>query len=293
MILHQRNANTHLLSALILLIVSFGLVSGSSIEGRYSFSLTTFDPSGKLGQVERAMEATSLGNPIIAVINGENEVLLASPQILPSAFMVDDGTARFVSVSPNIVVAHSGISADGRILLAAAQRVAIEHAYTFEEAIPIDLFLEEMSLLFQEYTMKPAYRPFSTTLLVAYLPPLTKIESRRTPQLFRIDPSGSVTLLDENFAIINGKFSSEMESKLLDFSRKSESNNDDIEVDPSDQKKLQSLCQILHAEIAPKPEVDGSQNAEMVYLPFRIIGASLTRKRGFAMSRWNSKSLNE
>jgi hypothetical protein len=38
--------------------------------------------------------------------------------------------------------------------------MAIQHEYAYDEPyIPVDLFLEEMSLLFQEYTMKPASRP--------------------------------------------------------------------------------------------------------------------------------------
>lgn len=35
-------------------------------------------------------------------------------------------------------------------MTAAAQRMAVEHAYTFDEPIPIESFLEGVSLLFQE-----------------------------------------------------------------------------------------------------------------------------------------------
>lgn len=258
-------------------LISFA--AASSIDGRYSFSLTTFDPSGKLGQVERAMEAASLGTPIVAIVKGDNKILLASPQVLPSMFMIDDGTARFASVAPHIVVAHSGISADGRVLVAAAQQLAIEHAYTFEEPIPIDLFLEEMSLLFQEYTMKPASRPFGATLLVAHLPPATENKSTK-PQLFRIDASGSVTILEEDFAVINGKFSADLGKKLLDQSSNLEASF------AGEEDELQLLCQILQESMMGNPLAE--QQSGKASLPTSIIGASFTRSGGLELQRFRS-----
>jgi 20S proteasome alpha/beta subunit len=114
---------------------------------------------------------------------------MACPQVLPSPFIIDDGTARFCRINHNIAVTHSGVSADGRVIVAAAQRMAVEHAYTFDEPMPIESFLEEVSLLFQEYTMKPGSRPFGCTFLVAYDP---SEENDGNPRLYRIDPSGSV-----------------------------------------------------------------------------------------------------
>jgi 20S proteasome alpha/beta subunit len=186
-------------------------------EGRYSFSLTTFDPQGKLGQVERAMEAASHGPPIVAcvVVNDDDDdknngsssstsmiVVLAAPQVLPSpsCFMQDDGTRRFVRITDEILVAHSGLSADGRVLLAAAQRLAVEHEYTYDVAIPIDSFLQQLSLLFQQYTMKPGARPFGCYLVVAYMPTTTRRrqheDSRQKPMICRIDPSGCIEKFD-------------------------------------------------------------------------------------------------
>ena len=94
---------------LFLLLV---VITAERLDGRYSFSLTTFDPQGKLAQVERATRAASLGTPVIGVCT-QHGVYLCAPQILPSPLMIDDGTARFFSISKTIAVAHSGI--DGRI----------------------------------------------------------------------------------------------------------------------------------------------------------------------------------
>lgn len=186
----------------------------SSVGSRYSFSLTTFDPSGKLGQVDRAVEAAAMGPPIVAVVvRNRNEIVLAAPHRLPSPLMKDDGTSRFVRLSRELVVGHTGVSADGRILCAAAHQLALNHVYTFQEDISIQAFLRGMSSLMQEYTMKPGRRPFGSTLVVAHVPRQRQrpkeadsehAAGTKRPQLFRIDPSGSVTKLDD-CCIINGR----------------------------------------------------------------------------------------
>jgi 20S proteasome alpha/beta subunit len=177
---------THFVLPFLILIASCH--ANDRLDGRFSFSLTTFDRLGKLVQVERATRAASLGTPVVAICRSDG-IVMACPQVFPSPFIMDDGTARFCRINHNIAVTHSGVSADGRVIVAAAQRMAVEHAYTFDEPIPIESFLEEVSLLFQEYTMKPGSRPFGCTLLVAYVP---SGENEGTPRLYRIDPSGSV-----------------------------------------------------------------------------------------------------
>jgi 20S proteasome alpha/beta subunit len=158
--------------------------------------LSTFDSAGRLGQVQHALRASTLGTPILAIAT-ETDIVMASPEALPSPLIIRDGTSRFILVSKDIMVAHSGLSADGRLLAAAAQRLAVEHDYTFDESIPIEIFLQEMSLLMQEYTMKAAVRPFGACLLIGHNPLSNKIvsmgKSTRKPTLYRIDPSGAIT----------------------------------------------------------------------------------------------------
>mmetsp|Transcript_17 Transcript_17/g.45 ORF Transcript_17/g.45 Transcript_17/m.45 type:complete len:281 (-) Transcript_17:2154-2996(-) len=173
------------ISAIITLISPCANANRDPIEGRYSFSLTTFHPSGTLPQLSHAIQASTLGPPIIA-IRGPFGISLASIQSLPSPLIRDDGTSRFARVTNSIIVGHTGVNADGRVVIEAAQRIAVEHSYTFQEEMPMNILLEEMSLLFQEYTMKPGVRPFGCCLLVA----------GANDGLFRIDPSGTVTKLD-------------------------------------------------------------------------------------------------
>jgi 20S proteasome alpha/beta subunit len=201
--------------AALLCILNICNAAESRIDGRYSFSLTTFDPNGKLNQVERASRAAFLGTPVVALCR-PNAILLAAPQALPNSLVEDDGTARFVKVSPDIVVAHSGVAADGRIAIAAGQRLAVEHEFTFDETIPVQVFLEAMALLFQEYTMKAGARPFGCALLVGSLD---------TGELYRLDPSGSVETL--GLCGVVGSLTEKLHSKVDDLSIK-ENDHDQV-----------------------------------------------------------------
>ena len=193
-----------------IVLLNFLLSHGSAesrLEGRYSFSLTTFDPQGRLNQVERASLAARQGTPVVA-LHRPTGFLLAAPQVLPHALVEDDGTARFARISSNLVVAHSGVAADGRIAVAAGQRVAVEYEYTFDEPIPVQVFLETMALLFQEYTMKAGARPFGCSLLVGSL---------ESGEFFRLDPSGCVETVGEHGVI--GSLSERLQGKLSELSK--------------------------------------------------------------------------
>ncbi len=289
----------------------FVFVDSAVTDGRHSYSLTTFDPDGKLGQVERALVAASLGTPIVGVVKGEN-IILASPQILPSPLMNDDGTTRFAAISPQIVLGHSGIASDGRVVLESAQRLAIEHSYTYDEPIPINLFLEEISLMFQSYTMKPGARPFGCTLLVGYLPPRNtsevcgkeKFTANERPRLFKIDCSGSVVEL-ETVAVINGKQQQgvDLKAKLEDFAKQDE--GVEISGGSGSRAKIdrESIYHIVkdvfknsssssnmtrNTKAVSKEDKDNNINGEesSIKLPLRIITASFGRNGGFKVDRF-------
>jgi 20S proteasome alpha/beta subunit len=267
---------------LLLLLSFFALSSFASerIDGAYSFSLTTFDPKGKLAQVERAATAASLGVPILAICQGSS-IIMAAPQTLPSPFYKDDGTARFAPISPNICISHSGISADGRVLVAAAQQLAIEHAFTFDEPIPINIFLEEMSLFFQQYTMKPGARPMGVTLLIGHVPPEEQGDDSASPQLYRIDASGAVSSMDK-MAIVNGHFgitrNNELQEKLESLTRQEEL---------SDEQSRLQLSRMLAEALEQVPEKDKGNKSTA---PTTILTASLSGNNGFVTDRSSTAS---
>ena len=250
-------------------------------EARYSFSLTTFDPSGKLGQVEHALQAAAQGTPVVGLVRASG-MFLAAPKILPSLLIADDGTSRFSQVTKEILVAHSGLSADGRVLCAEAQRMAVEHEYTFDEDIPIDIFLEEISLLFQEYTMKAAARPFGSALIVAYMPYLP---STRPPCFYRVDPSGTVTALGK-CAIVNGNLErTHLGKQAPNLVEDSSSQSADAATVESDHKAIASLLRTALEELTSKKTHDSSLPLETM----TILTACLPGKGKFSQRQHDTK----
>jgi len=263
------------------------------IEGRYSFSLTTFHPSGTLPQLSHAAKAATLGPPIVALAVGppnRSEILLASLQFLPSPLIQDDGTSRFVKITDSIVVAHSGINADGRVVIAAAQRLAVEHAYTFQEEIPLQVFLEEMALLFQEYTMKAGSRPFGCSVLVASLLDNDEGEgegegeSRYTDTvregvgMYRIDPSGAVMELES--IVYLGRGNGDRILQRLEMEVLSDIN---ININGLDEAE-RVLIKILTEEMGL---VHGDIDAEKAISPATIVCTRFSKRRGCVTNRIN------
>jgi 20S proteasome alpha/beta subunit len=286
-----------LFAALILVLCSISLSSCAlSSDGRYSYSLTTFNPQGRLIQVERAEEAAAQGTPIAAILLQSTHgplLVMAAPQVLPSPFMIDDGTPRWIQLTSDIVIAHSGIAADGRVLLAAAQKIAIQHEYTWDEEIRIDLLLEDLSLLMQEYTVKPASRPFGAVLLVAHLPKedvskqdgesKSKSDSEQDgykPHLYRVDPSGAVTVYPHAYAVLNGNMErSNLPLQLQDLIDSSK----DVSID--DTAAIQSfedrISSLLHSALQEKK----SSQVTAKETNMSMITASLTHASGYRMRR--------
>ena len=63
------------------------------VPSQYSFSLTTFSPSGKLVQIEYALNAVNAGATSLG-IKATNGVVIATERKLPS-ILVDETTVQF------------------------------------------------------------------------------------------------------------------------------------------------------------------------------------------------------
>ena len=255
------------------------------VDERHSFSLSTFDPSGKLGQVEYAAEAAALGTPVVALALPNQGVFLASPQVLPSPLIDDDGTGRFARVTSNLLVAHSGLSADGRVLVEAAQQLAVQHEFAYDELIPVDLFLEELSLLFQDYTMKEGSRPFGVTLIVAHLPNDNNNDSSldtTTPMLYRIDPSGAVSSLG-SYAVVNGN-KLETDDGLLRHLKDLASDATSLSPDEIRDQLAGNLENALRRSVAPPGSDDHDKTgAKLPNNLRRILVASIHSEEGMVL----------
>jgi len=152
-------------------------------ENAYSFSLTTFSPSGKLVQIEYALNAVAAGATSLGV-KAKNGIVIATEKKLPSILIDETSMQKIVMLTPNIAVVYSGMGPDFRVLCRKGRKSAQQYYRVYREVIPVTMLVRELAAVMQEYTQRGGVRPFGISLLLAGY-------DHNGPQLFQIDPSGS------------------------------------------------------------------------------------------------------
>jgi len=169
---------------------------------RYSFSLTTFSPSGKLVQIEYALKAVEGGAPSVG-IKAANGIVLAVDKKFNSSLIDETSIIRIEPMTKNIGMVYSGLGPDYRVLVKKARKIAQQYKLWYGEEIPTEQLVMRISGVMQEYTQSGGVRPFGVSLLVAGWD-----ADYNTPHLFQCDPSGTyfpwkATALGKNS--LNGK----------------------------------------------------------------------------------------
>ncbi|OIW11676.1 hypothetical protein TanjilG_18203 [Lupinus angustifolius] len=171
-------------------------------DSQYSFSLTTFSPSGKLVQIEHALTAVGSGQTSLGIkVAGEqrlsfdefvllivdfaaNGVVIATEKKLPSILVDEASVQKIQLLTPNIGVVYSGMGPDFRVLVRKSRKQAVQYQQLYQEPIPVTQLVREVAAVMQEFTQSGGVRPFGVSLLVAGF-------DDKGPQLYQVDPSGS------------------------------------------------------------------------------------------------------
>lgn len=169
---------------------------------RYSFSLTTFSPSGKLVQIEYALAAVAAGAPSVG-IKATNGVVLATEKKQKSILYDDSSIHKIELITKNIGMVYSGMGPDFRVLTRNARKLAQQYFLQYQEQIPTSQLVQRVANVMQEYTQIGGVRPFGVSLLMAGWD-----EDEERPYLYQCDPSGAyfawkATAMGKNF--VNGK----------------------------------------------------------------------------------------
>jgi 20S proteasome subunit alpha 2 len=91
------------------------------MESEYSFSLTTFSPSGKLVQIEYALKAVQSGGTSLA-IKAKNGVVLATEKKLPTTLIDPSSLKKMSLLCENVGLVYSGMGPDARVLVKKGQK---------------------------------------------------------------------------------------------------------------------------------------------------------------------------
>ncbi|CAF4685575.1 unnamed protein product, partial [Rotaria sp. Silwood2] len=150
---------------------------------RYGFSLTTFSPSGKLVQIEYALNAVNAGSPAVG-IKASNGVVLATEKKSKSLLHDDRTIHKVEPICKNIGLVYSGMGPDYRLLVQKARKLAQEYMLIYEQNVPPTQLVKRVADVMQEYTQSGGVRPFGVSLLICGY---DYDEDR--PFLYQCDPS--------------------------------------------------------------------------------------------------------
>ncbi|KAF2224751.1 proteasome component Y7 [Elsinoe ampelina] len=180
---------------------------------RYSFSLTTFSPSGKLVQIEYALNAVNQGVTSLG-IKATNGIVLATEKKSSTPLIDASSSSKISLITPNIGMVYSGMGPDYRVLVDKARKVShTGYKRIYNEYPPTRILVQDVARVMQEATQSGGVRPYGVSLLVAGwddgIEPegategLTEDEKKARakgktggirkggPSLYQVDPSGS------------------------------------------------------------------------------------------------------
>lgn len=152
---------------------------------RYSFSLTTFSPNGKLIQIEYALQAVNGGVTSVG-IKATNGVVLATEKKSQTPLFDPETLAKISQITPDIGMVYAGMGPDFRVLVDKARKVAhSNYKQIYNEYPPTRILVQDVAKAVQEATQMGGVRPYGVSLLVA------GYDETHGFGLYQIDPSGS------------------------------------------------------------------------------------------------------
>jgi len=152
-------------------------------DGSYSFSLTTFSPSGKLVQIEYALTTVQQGQTSLG-IKAKDGVVIVTEKKLRNSLIDETSFTKVPALTDNCGVTYAGMSPDFRVLLKRGRKAAQKYKRTYGHTVPVSQLVRDMATVMQEFTQSGGVRPFGVSLLAAGF-------DDEGPQLYQIDPSGS------------------------------------------------------------------------------------------------------
>ena len=153
-------------------------------DSAYSFSLTTFSRTGKLLQIEYALNAVANGRTSLGICTKDG-VVIATDKKLASPLVDMDKVQKVEMITPSTGFVFSGVGPDYRVLVRKGRKSSQAYKRHYGETQPVSQLVKQTASVMQEYTQSGGVRPFGVSLLVA------GTDGDGTPRLYQVDPSGA------------------------------------------------------------------------------------------------------
>ncbi|ODV59519.1 proteasome core particle subunit alpha 6 [Ascoidea rubescens DSM 1968] len=151
-------------------------------RNNYDSDTVTFSPTGRLFQVEYALEAIKQGSASIGLRSDTHAVLVALKR---NAEDLGSYHKKIIKIDNHIAIALSGLAPDARVLSNYLRNKAMEEKLVYNRPIPIQLAVNLLADKAQQNTQSYGSRPYGVGLLVVGY-------DGSGPHLFEFQPSGQV-----------------------------------------------------------------------------------------------------
>mgnify|MGYP002841734017 CR=1 FL=1 len=102
-----------------------------------NFSLTTFDKSGKLNQIEYALNRVQQGKMALG-IKATNGVVIATDKKVSTSLFDGDDFTKMQTITPSCGFVYAGMGPDFRLLVSNARKNAQKYFLTYRELQPVN-----------------------------------------------------------------------------------------------------------------------------------------------------------
>lgn len=152
------------------------------LNNLYDTDTVTWNPKGKLLQVEYAMEAVKQGS-ICVGLRSRNYVVLCT--LKKSKSELASYQEKIFKVDDHMGMAISGLTADARVICKYMRNECLNHKYVYDSPHPFGRLLNKLAEKSQIKTQKQSKRPYGVGLLVAGY-------DQDGPHLCETSPNGEV-----------------------------------------------------------------------------------------------------
>jgi 20S proteasome subunit alpha 6 len=149
-------------------------------QNQYDTDVTVWDPSGRLKQVEYAMECVNQGTACLG-LRSKTHVVLAG--LKRSADELAAYQKKIIKIDDHMGIGMAGLTADGRSLVKYMRDEALNHKYVYGTPIQGNRLVVDLADMHQRCTQSYVRRPYGVGLLIGTY-------DQTGPHLYLTQPSG-------------------------------------------------------------------------------------------------------
>lgn len=148
----------------------------------YDNDSVTFSPTGRLFQVEYALEAIKQGSAAVGLTSKEHVVLVALKR---NAEELGSYQKKLTRIDDNMGLALAGLAPDARLLSTHLRSLSMRERLLFDRPLAVNTAVASIADKAQANTQQYGRRPYGVGLLIAGV-------DDKGPHLFEFLPSGSM-----------------------------------------------------------------------------------------------------